>query len=245
MSGIGPQDGKKYSEQEVEDFKTLVSDPSYPMMAEFVGQLKGGRWLVRFQGKEDKADLAELMVEVGICQVKEDPPSTLPSEKASTAQEVQPPVSEEIKKVETPAPVKLVRGPVVASREMPEDCEGTVRCLESPDTFYILPTTSQDLSTAMRDMIQTSSVQGGVELVTGTCCLARDKEDGLYYRAEIREVSQGGAVKLFLIDHGKVVEEDGTMLRLLPEKLVSCFWWPAASTPSAGLSTPLRCSSLM
>ena len=54
----------------------------------------------------------------------------------------------------------------------------------------------------------------------GTCCLVQDNEDSLYHRAEIREVSQDGRVKLFLIEVDKVVlVESSNLLTILPENL--------------------------
>ena len=36
LSGIGPKDGRNYSEEEVSDFETLISEPSYLMMVQFL-----------------------------------------------------------------------------------------------------------------------------------------------------------------------------------------------------------------
>ena len=106
-------------------------------------------------------------------------------------------------------------------RDLPEaGCEATVRFLETPTSFYILPSSSQELSASLRELIQSTSLQGRVKTVLGTCCLVQDNEDSLYHRAEIREVSQDGRVKLFLIDVSKVVEvESSNLLKILPENL--------------------------
>ena len=48
----------------------------------------------------------------------------------------------------------------------------------------------KELSASLRELIQSTTLQGGVKTVLGTCCLVQDNEDILYNRAEIREVSQ-------------------------------------------------------
>ena len=78
----------------------------------------------------------------------------------------------------------------------------------------------KELSVSLRELIQSTTLQGGVKTVLGTCCLVQDNEDSLYHRAEIREVSQDGRVKLFLINVSKVVEvESSNLLKILPENL--------------------------
>ena len=78
----------------------------------------------------------------------------------------------------------------------------------------------KELSASLRELIQSTTLQGGVKTVLETCCLVQDNEDSLYHRAEIREVSQDGRVKLFLIDVSKVVEvESSNRLKILSENL--------------------------
>ena len=78
----------------------------------------------------------------------------------------------------------------------------------------------KELSASLRELIQSTTLQGWVKTVLGTCCLVQDNEDSLYHRAEIREVSQDRRVKLFLIDVSKVVEvESSNLLKILPENL--------------------------
>ena len=78
----------------------------------------------------------------------------------------------------------------------------------------------KELSVSLRELIQSTTLQGWVKTVLGTCCLVQDNEDSLYHRAEIREVSQDGRVKLFLIEVDKVVlVESSNLLKILPENL--------------------------
>ena len=78
----------------------------------------------------------------------------------------------------------------------------------------------KELSASLRELIQSTTLQGRVKTVLGTCCLVQDNEDSLYHRAEIREVSQDGRVKLFLINVSKVVEvESSNRLKILSENL--------------------------
>ena len=226
MSGVGPKDGGKFTLKENDDFYALVTDSEYPLMVEFLGKLSGGRWLVKLQGKDDKEDLSKQVVEANLFSATEDPPMISGSEVANKSQPVQP--ATEALKVQPAdvvtqkvvAPVKLVKGPVLRDREMTEEeCEATVKCLQAPGTLYILPTTSQELYNSIREMAQTSTVEGEVDPVPDTVCLARDPEDDLFYRAQILEVNKNNRVSLFLIDKGKMMEEDNKLLKPMPEGL--------------------------
>ena len=103
---------------------------------------------------------------------------------------------------------------------MEEGCEGTVKCVETADTVYIFPTSRQELFVSIQEQAQASTLRGEVDPVLGTVCLAKDPEDGLYYRAEILQVNkEDGKASLFQIDHGRLIVEDIKMLRPLPKDL--------------------------
>ena len=204
-----PKEEGKYSEEEILNFQAIMTDPSYLLVVEFLGQLPGGRWLVRMEGKEDGEDVAKFLVENGALATGENPPVTAPTFAEKTIQ------------LPVPVQVELVKGPTIGlSRELEEGCEGTVRCLETPATVLIFPSSRQELLLSITERAQLSSLQGEVDPVLGTACLAKDPEDGLYYRAEILEVNkEEGKASLFQIDNGKLVVEDIKLLRPLPEDL--------------------------
>merc|ERR1719462_322329 len=163
------------------------------------------------------------MLENNLCEASEDAPVTLPPEVSSTKSIINTDNQTVIPDPEkVPTPVKLVRGPVMAGREMlAEDCEAKIKCLVSPATFYIAPTGSQELFSTVTELAQISRVEGEVDPVPGTVCLARDAQDGLYYRAEILEAKQDRKVSLFLIDNGKMLVEEVKQLRPLAEELAT------------------------
>ena len=57
--------------------------------------------------------------------------------------------------------------------------------MESPDTVHVLPSNRQDLFLSIMEKAQVTTLQGEVDPVLGTSCLAKDPQDELYYRAEI------------------------------------------------------------
>ena len=204
-----PKDDGKYSEEEIASFQAVMSDPSYPLVVEFLGQLQGGRWLVRLAGKDDGEDVVKFLVENSILTGGEIPPVAAPNFREAI--------------VQLPVPVKkeLLKGPIIAQRlELEEGCEGTIKAMESPDTVHVFPNNRQDLFLSIMEQAQATTLQGEVDPVLGTSCLAKDPQDELYYRAEIIEVNkETGKAALFQIDHGKLVEEDIKLLKPLPEDL--------------------------
>ena len=209
LAGIAPKTDGKFTEEEIGNFRTVMTDSSYLLAVEFLGQLPGGRWLVRMEGKEDGEDVAKFLVENAAFAVGEIPLVSAPT---FTEKTVQLPV---------PVQVELVKGPIIGLRtELEEGCEGTVKCLETPDTVHIFPTSRQELFVSIQEQAQASTLQGEVDPVLGTVCLAKDPEDGLYYRAEILQVNkEDGKASLFQIDHGRLIVEDIKMLKPLPKDL--------------------------
>ena len=78
LAGVAPKDGK-YTEDEIIGFQTVMADSTYPLVVEFLGQLPGGRWLVRMEGKEDGEDVSKFLVESGVFAAGEIPPVTAPT----------------------------------------------------------------------------------------------------------------------------------------------------------------------
>merc|ERR1719391_170306 len=119
------------------------------MTLRFLGQLEGGRWLVKLQGKEDQADLTQFILDNDFLAAREDAPviprtEVLSANTVTTAKEEES-TNPETEKVPSP-PVKVGRGPVLPKREMSEEgCEATVKSLLSAATFYVFPTLSQEL----------------------------------------------------------------------------------------------------
>ena len=209
LAGVGPKEDGKYSKEEIERFQTVMTDPTYPLVVEFLGQLQGGRWLVRMEGKEDGEDVVKFLVENYGFTAGENPPVTPPT---FTEKTVQLPV---------PVQKEVVKGPIIAQKlELEEGCEGTVKVMKSPDTVLVFPSNRQDLFRSIMEQAQATTLQGDVDPVSGTSCLAKDPQDELYYRVEIIEVNkEKGKATLFQIDQGKVVEEDIKLLNPIPEDL--------------------------
>ena len=212
MSGVAlPDSDSKDSPQVV---KTILMDPELRLRAEFLGQVKGGRWLVRLESQRDHQDMATLLLDRKICEAAYDPPSQFPPEKEKVKVE-----KVKVEKVRSEGDV--VRGPVVARGVMPEagvSAAGVCYLSETPFTLYVCPAEQVQLYTRIRSQAQSASLLARVEPVLGTCCLVRHA--GEFFRAEITDISADGrCVHLFLIDYGKTVTEDVARLKPLPEDL--------------------------
>ena len=209
MSGVAlPDSGSKDSLQVV---KTILMDPELRLRAEFLGQMKGGRWLVRLESQRDHQDMARLLLDRKICVAAYDPPSQFPPQKEKE--------EEKVKKVMAEGDV--VRGPVVPRGVMPEggmSAAGVCYLSETPFTMYVCPAEQILLYSRIRSQAQAASLLARVEPVLGTCCLVRHA--GEFFRAEITNISADGrSVHLFLIDYGKTVTEDVARLKPLPGDL--------------------------
>ena len=120
----------------------MISDSDLKLMAEFLGQLEGGRWLVRLESEEDREDLSSVLVENRLCD-----PLSYPS-------------------------VFPVTSPRLARGEMPRSgCSAGVCHYLSPVSLYICPTSRLPLYSGLTDLAQ-DSVPGQVVPLLGTSCLA-------------------------------------------------------------------------
>ena len=139
MSGVvvGPEQSKK----NLEKIKELVMNPHKKMMVEFLGQMEGGRWLVRL---ESQKDLSKFLVDRKLCVAVSDPPSSFP--------------------------VEEVVGPIVPRGEVPDTGVWSAGiCLyHSPDKFFICPSDDVKLYTEIRAWYQAGSPQGRVQPVLRT-----------------------------------------------------------------------------
>ena len=161
------------------------------------------------EGKEDSEDVAKFLVESGYFAAGEIPPVAAPA------------YAETIIQVPAPVQKEVVKGPIIGKREeLEEGCEGTIRSLGSPDTVHIFPSIRQNLFLSIMEQAQAATLQGEVDPVLGTSCLAKDPGDNLYYRSEILEVNkEERKALLFQIDNGKMVQEDIKMLKPIPNDL--------------------------
>ena len=191
---MGPGQSKK----SLEKMKELVMDPSKKMMVEFLGQLEGGRWLVRLERKETQKDLAQFLLDKEWCVGVSAPPATFPLEEKE----------------------ELVVGPLVPRGKVPlTGIRSAGICFYiNPAQFYICPSDDVSLYTEIRASCQASPPPGRVQPVPGTCCLAKD--GGEFFRAEITKVSEDQQkVSVFLIDYGKTVKAEVSKLAVLPPEL--------------------------
>ena len=198
LSGVvvGPDHSKKNQEK----IKELVMDSNKKTMVEFLGQLEGGRWLIRLERKETQKDLSKFLLDRKFCVCVSDPPNSFPLEEKEE---------------------EAVVGPIVPRGEMPLTgiWSAGICYYSRPDKFYICPSDKVSLYLKIKARCQASSTPGRVHPVLGTCCLARDG-GGEFFRAEITELSEDQQkVSVFLIDYGKTLEAEVSELKVLPPEL--------------------------
>jgi len=242
LAGFGPMDGEIFSEEVNETFAgVLTADADYKLIAEFIGKTEGGRWIVKLIGKDDNELLSDLLVESELGVRREDviaqsieglivskssvQESTKPSsEKVTTApSDVAPPTA--VSEAKAPAPVPVpetkatgpVTGPIIPRGSLESgsnDVQGGVCFFESPNVFFVCPSSCLDSFTSILEKSQ-EEVPGSVDPVVGTCCLALD-DDTCWYRGEIVSVTPDKKVAtLFLIDYGKEVVNEVAKLKPL------------------------------
>lgn len=242
LAGFGPKNGSTFTEEEVEVYKEIINaDESYKLVAEFLGQGEGGRWIINLKGRDDGEDTAALLIggEVG---VKRDDKIVKTFEDIFdlTNNNVSKPAVDDNKNV-TPSPVsnveskkanvqdqpvakteaKPIQGPIVPRGTLEEGnnkVHGGVCFFESPDVFYVCATDMIDLFTTILEKSQ-EDISGTVDPVIGSCVLALDDET-CWYRAEITSLSSDRMMaSLFLIDYGKEMSTEVVNLKPLPEEL--------------------------
>ena len=210
MAGVGPKTGGKFSELDCKTFKDLLNSvlsfEDSRVFVVFLGQLEGGRWLVKLR-TDDEIDLADLFTEHEEFAVAPLPSLTQLEEEEEAGGDVQ-----EIKEVE-------YVGPVLPKISLPESdvVEGNICYFESPSCFYVCPLSHLDRIKLVFEQCQSHHLLGRVAPVPGTSCLAPD--DDVYYRAEILSASpEQGLVSVFLVDYGKSMETEVEKLISLPEE---------------------------
>ena len=73
LAGLGPVEGKLWEEEVGLLMGEIVnSDLQYKLGVEFLGQVEGGRWVVKLRGIEDEEDIGNMMVEGGLAKARED-----------------------------------------------------------------------------------------------------------------------------------------------------------------------------
>ena len=72
----------------LEEMKEFLSSSLWKV--EFLGQVLGGRWLVRLEREKDHQDLTKLLVERFQCVEEADPPVTFPTDEDTKAIKSQP-----------------------------------------------------------------------------------------------------------------------------------------------------------
>jgi len=238
LAGFGPMDGQNFTEEINETFAgVLTADPSYKFIAEFLGQSEGGRWIVKLIGKDDDELLSDLLVESELGVKREDvlaksieeimvsksqesiksaPPQIAPKEVVPLQSEVKAPTPVSEKKLPVPGSYPIT-GPVIPRGSLESgsnDVQGGVCFFESPNVFFVCPSSCLDMFTSILEKSQ-EEVPGCVNPVVGTCCLALD-DDICWYRGEILSVTPDKKVAtLFLIDYGKEITSEVSKLKPL------------------------------
>ena len=231
-------DGQNFTEEINETFAgVLKADPSYKFIAEFLGQSEGGRWIVKLIGKDDDELLSDLLVESELGVKREDvlaksieeimvsksqesiksaPPQIAPKEVVPLQSEVKAPTPVSEKKLPVPGSYPIT-GPVIPRGSLESgsnDVQGGVCFFESPNVFFVCPSSCLDMFTSILEKSQ-EEVPGCVNPVVGTCCLALD-DDICWYRGEILSVTPDKKVAtLFLIDYGKEITSEVSKLKPL------------------------------
>ena len=73
LAGLGPMVGEAWGEHEGQLLAEILnSSVEYKLGVEFVGQVEGGRWVVKIRGMEDNEDIGQLLLEGNLAKVKED-----------------------------------------------------------------------------------------------------------------------------------------------------------------------------
>ena len=238
MAGFGPKNGSSFSDDEVEVYKEIVNaDESYKLVAEFLGQGRGGRWIINLKGRDDGEDTAPLLIggEVGVLRqdkfVKtfEDlfdlSNNNMPEPVVDDNKNIALcPDSKEAKVQEQPVSkthARSIQGPIIPRGTLEEannKVQGGVCFFECPDEFYVCPTDKIALFSSILEKSQ-EDVFGTVDPVIGSCVLALDDET-CWYRAEITNLSADKmTASLFLIDYGKDITTEVASLRPLPQEL--------------------------
>jgi len=212
LAGVGPTKGRPFNEEDGAVFKDLfTADENYIFVAEFLGQVEGGRFLVSLRGKEDNELVSKLLIEAEMGAEREDIIAT-PIEKFIVA---------------TPEPAAVAPGPVTGPviprgtlKPGTNGDQGGVCYFDQPDTFWVCATQLLDIFADILTQSQ-DAPEGRVNPVVGTCCLALDDEI-CWYRAEILELCADKInVKVYLLDYGKTIEHPVSKLKPLPEALAT------------------------
>ena len=248
MAGFGPKNGSSFTQDDVEVYKEVINaDLSYKLVAEFLGQGEGGRWIVNLKGLDDGEDMAALLIEGEVGIKREDEivktfedifdlannnvPKSVLDDNKNIAHETVPEVKikapvqavKEEEVVKTATVPKPIRGPVIPRGSLEDgnnQAQGGVCYFERPDEFYVCSNDMVELFSAILEVSQ-EEVAGSVDPVLGTCVLALDDET-CWYRAEITNLSSDKmSASLFLIDYGKEVTSEVVNLRPLPQELHS------------------------
>ena len=239
MAGFGPNNGLSFTDMEVDVYKEIInSDVSYKLVAEFLGQGEGGRWIVNLKGRDDGEDTAALLIggEVGIKRedtivktfedifdlTNKNVPEPVVDDNKNIAPAPEPKKAEVI---EEPLIVKTkpksIQGPNIPRGTLEEGSnkvQGGVCFFDCPDVFYVCSTDKVELFTSILEKSQ-EDVPGSVDPVIGSCVLALDDET-CWYRAEITSLSADKmTASLFLIDYGKELTSEVANLRPLPSEL--------------------------
>ena len=230
LAGQGPMVGEAWGEHEGKLLAEILnSSVEYKLGVEFVGQVEGGRWVVKIRGMEDNEDIGQLLLEGNLAKVKEDvlvkrvvslDNSLIVAKHNQSKGTIAPKFTPDLSlSISAMAPSSSSSPSVLRGVLAPGSNAMALVCyLESPAVFFICLTTSVDMFTSILTLTQ-DCPPGQVLPAVGHCCIAID--DDCWYRAEIIKLSQDLTIStLFLLDYGKTIKSHMTSLRPLPEELV-------------------------
>jgi len=211
----------------------INADMEYKLGVEFLGQLEGGRWLVKMKGVEDEEDIGQMLIEGGLVKTKEDVMVTTILNSETTMSTISPQLPTEARdtppvvvtaKVEEPRPknegVKVnITGPKISRGVLQVNTTVGVVFMDTPDNLYVCPSSCLDKFLEILSSAQEAPA-GSVDTMVGACCLAMDED--CWYRGEVIKLHNDKATAtIFLLDYGKTVMVPVDSLRPLPDSLVN------------------------
>merc|ERR1719369_1262713 len=226
LAGVGPLQGDVWGEEIGGIFGEIInSDTEYKLGVEFLGQVEGGRWLVKMKGVEDDEDIAQMLIAGELGKTRVDSMSGI---KSQDNKSTMPALSPNIPAVASSATVKDpnkhvkddvidVLGPRISRGVITVNTSVGVCFLETPVKLFVCP--SSCLSKFMEILTSAQEAPAGsVNPISGSCCLAMDED--CWYRGEVVKVGKDEVTAtIFLLDYGKTVKVPVSSLRPLPEGL--------------------------
>jgi len=232
LAGVGPVQGDVWGGEVGGLLGEIINaDMEYKFGVEFLGQLEGGRWLVKMKGVEDEEDIGQMLIDGGLVKIKEDVMMTTILKSQATKSTSSPPLPSV--STDTPSVVATAKMEEPKSKKeeviavMSKISRGVLQVnttvgvvfMNTPDNLYVCPSSSLDKFLEILSSAQEAPA-GSVDPMVGSCCLAMDED--CWYRGEVIKLHNDKATAtIFLLDYGKTVKVPVDTLRPLPDSLAN------------------------